>query len=298
CPACGKRVVAEPKRNDTPPPLTREQIDDACSAFKRAWYRTYLMIHVAFLIFLASPFFVLGAYRDAIKGAVQPVMDPYWIFMLLLFGPVLLVFIVGLMIEHWAGRALRCPHCDGSCCASKPHVPNLTQLTGNCEYCGRKLVNELPPEEPLESLPTADEFKAAESRTPVVDRLGWLLGVLMVALMMVVTGYFVAYAGLDPVGRWKTFEQRHGGVIAAILMTALIAGYCYSGIALVIVTARLLAYRHKKRREAEPVLNCPHCHEELSPGRHVVASQRCPACRKRVLANPNTEPVASEVTES
>src|SRR5262249_2837083 len=157
--------------------------------------------------------------------------------------------------------------------------PNLTRLTGNCANCGRRVVND-PPDEPAGSLPTADEFTAADRRVPFRD---WLAPLVLFPLMLVLMAGFLL---VNPSQLWTTLEQRCGKVVAAILAFAVVTGCLFVQFGIAIAGARWVARRHRRKQEAEPLLNCPHCREVLSPARLVVASKRCPACRRRVLDDP------------
>ncbi len=284
CPKCGRQVAAEPEGNEGAPPFTREQLESARAAFRRAKRRAMWLIHAGFLAFLGS-LFVLLACRQVIRATVGPALDPIWVFMLVMFGPCLMFYFLAFRVEERAARALKCPHCDSPCAGNLPRSAcNLTLLTGNCANCGRRLLNEPPPDEPLAPLPTVGEFKAAEAQTPF---LSWPAAVLIVPMAMLAGLFVVA----NPVVLHTVFEQRYGPAVAAVLAFLLTAGYVYGQIALAILAARWLSRRHKRKRAAEMVLNCPHCREALLSGPFTVASQRCPACHKHVLADPETAPV-------
>src|SRR5262249_33664394 len=100
----------------------------------------------------------------------------------------------------------------------------------------------------------------------------------------------------NPKRLWEFFEAQYGAVNGSIF-----ASLVFVGAAFVVGTVAILALRRANRRyqrkwASVPVLNCPHCREKLIAVCPVIASQRCPACRRQVLANPNAEPVASELT--
>jgi hypothetical protein len=286
CTACGRRAMDPPKRDDGPL-FSPEQFDTACAAYVRAWRRAGRLFVVGFLVLMGT-FFVLAAFRDAIRPAIRPVMDPSF-FLLLALLPGIAIDVVGLVILERAARALKCPHCDGRCAVVKaPHDPNLTRLTGNCANCGRRVVKESPAadEEPDGPLPTIDEFAAADRRVPLPTWLAWLVMVPMAALMIV-------YTAANPNQLWTTFEQRYGVVIGTTLAFALLGGYGLAQIVIGVTWIRWVERRHKRKRAAEPLLNCPHCREGLSPARLVIASRRCPKCRARVLAEPEPALIGS-----
>jgi endogenous inhibitor of DNA gyrase (YacG/DUF329 family) len=279
CPYCGRRVVAEPEADGTAPPFTREQLDAACDAYARAQRRAGWVIIAAFLAYLVY-ITGLALYRDAVKSFI----DSEGFMLLVLFGPLLVLLSPTVVILIRATRAaLKCPRCNHPCSVSgPPRVLNPTRITGNCANCGRRVVNEPPPEEPTGPLPTIDEFQAADAR---FQRASLPLLYLMLGLAVAyLIGFMVALNRMQLYVR--TFEERIGAADASLLVsgmmlvTSLVAGGVFY------VTGRLIIRWIARRRKAVPILNCPHCREGVQGSGQVIASQRCPSCRRRVLAEP------------
>jgi hypothetical protein len=290
CPRCGRRVAAEPEA-DGAPPYTREQLDAACAAYARANSRFGWLVLAACLAFLVNVV-VIAFFRDAIHDAVRPVTDPGWVMLLAVFWPILVLMTVAFIILGRATRAaLKCPKCARACSAvGSPRATNLTSITGNCVFCGHRLLNEPAPEEPAGPLPTVQEFRAAEKR---LAREGKPAAYLMSGLLLAMVIGFVV--GLSHLMRYQhTLENRLGevrGAIAGLLLNLLAA---LAGGAVMILVVRLYVRRVLRRHAGVPVLNCPHCREKLSSFQHVVATRRCSACRKCVLAEPVAVGVAEE----
>lgn len=296
CPACGRRVVAEPE-GDGPPPLSREQFDGARAEHARAINRVTWIFLAGFLV-LFFGVVAVALYRDTISAAIQPITEPGWFLLLVVFGPCGAIFAVALVkLDRAARGGPKCPHCAAPCSTTGPRPPNLTRLTGNCANCGRTLV-ELPaeptePTEPTAPLPTIDEFKAADRRAMRIDWLDWgalLLPVLSFVLYPLLFGLFPTANPTRFSGAW---EQRYGIMTGAVIE---------AGVALVVISVwvlgsfgvgwiglRWVARRSQRKRTTEPALNCPHCRSALFPVSAIVASRRCPECRSHVLAEP--EPV-------
>src|SRR5262245_39254579 len=290
CPKCGKRVLDEPEGDDSTPPLSREQLDTACAAYTRSTNRaTWWFAGAFFALFVSSV--AIALYRDTIRDAVQPLMDPGWFMMLAMLIPFVAISCFGFVLLARARKAaLKCPHCGEPCSVVTPQFgPNLTQSTCNCANCGRKLVNEPPPDDPAGPLPSVDEFKAAECRAMGIDWTGLLL------LVVILPATFVALFIVNPERLWTQFEARYGLVNAAIIVSATISCVVLGMFAMAFVGLRWLTRRHLRKRAAIPVLNCPHCRAGLFAMQQIIASQRCPACHKRVLANPNAQPEAAPV---
>ncbi len=163
-------------------------------------------------------------------------------------------------------------------------APNLTHLTGNCANCGRKLLSETPPEELPGVLPAVEEFTAARDRAMRTD---WP-GLLIVAAVM--TTAVLSLVATKPEQLLETLVARYGLPTGALIVGAVYGGCVLVLAAVSILSLRWLKWRHMREWAAIPVLNCPHCREKLLPAHPVTATQRCPSCRNRVLANPNAEP--------
>lgn len=287
CPACGRRVLAEPE-GEGAPPFSREQFDAACAAHERTSTRVLgvVLAGFAFSFILMA---VLALFRDTIRDAVQPTIDPGALSLIVIFGPCGAAFVAGVwMSERGRRDELKCPHCAVPCTTTGPRVPNLTRLTGNCANCGRKLVNDPLPENAPGSLPTVDEFKAADRRATKND---WAL-LVPFALLLAMLAVPSVFA--QPDRYWPAFEARYGILNGTLILTGLICGWVVLAGAICIVSLRWVVRRQARRRAAEPVLNCPHCKTALVHGPVVIASRRCPSCRERVLTDPNPVPVASE----
>jgi hypothetical protein len=286
CPQCGRRVVAEPD-GEGPPPFTRERLDAACAAYTRTHRRVGWVFLAGFLAWLACVA-ALALFRDTIRDAVRPVVDPEWFGLLVMFGPCGAVFVAGLVMLDRARRAaLKCPHCAAPCSVVLPRIPNLTQLTGNCARCGRRLVDEPLPEEPAGPLPTVEEFNAAERRARAGD---WPLLFPLVVMFAVPLGFSV----IGPDRLWNSFEERYGIMAGALLVLGILCGWGVVVAGLALAALRWAARRRERMRQAEPALNCPHCKAALCAMPQIVASRRCPSCRRRVLAEPESQTVASE----
>jgi hypothetical protein len=288
CPSCGRRVVAEPEGTEETPPFAREVFNEACAAYTRAAHRASLVLLAGFLVFFAS-IVVLALYRDTIRAAVQPVMDPSWFFLLVVFGPCGGFFVMGLWRLGRARRnALPCPHCNVPCSVVAPGpVPNMTQVTGNCTSCGRRLLNEALPEEPAGPLPTVDEFKVAHRRA---QRLDWSVLVPLAVLVVMLSGVFI----IIPDRPGAALEDPREVMNRTLFAATLLCGWGLVIGTIGVFCLRWTARRQMRKRAAELVLNCPHCHIVLVGESQVIASQRCPSCRKRVLADPEPALTATE----
>ena len=297
CPACGRRVVAEPE-GDGPPPLSREQLAGACAAYARAQNRTAWIALGGFLwLFGSAVFFAL--YRDTIRAAVQPVIEPGWFFLLVVLGPFAALTGTALVKLGRATRtALPCPHCSAPCAVAAPPFPNLTRFTCNCANCGRKLIDDPPPPEPTASLPTIDEFRSADRRAMRLDWSDWGALLLPVLLFVLYPLLFVLFPAANPTRFHDAWEQRYG-VMTAVVLEAVVAAVVISvwvlgSFGIGIVGQRWVGRQRERKRAAEPALNCPHCRAGLLSVPLIVAGRRCPECRARVLADPEPTPVASE----
>jgi hypothetical protein len=245
---------------------------------------------------------LFALYRDTIRAAVQPVVEPGWFVLLVALGPFAASTGAALVKFDRARRAaLKCPHCEAPCAVTAPPFPNLTGLTGNCANCGRKLLNDPPPDEPAEPaapLPTIDEFRSADRRAMRLDWLdcgALLLPVLLFVLYPLLFGLFPA---ANPTRFYDAWEQRYGVmtavVIEAVVASVMISVWVLGSFGVGIIGLRWVGRRAQRERAAEPALNCPHCRAELLPVPVIVAGRRCPKCRARVLADPEPSPVASE----
>jgi hypothetical protein len=123
CPACGLRAVAEPEGDTGPPPLSREQLAGACAAYERAQNRAAWIALGGFLWLFGSTV-VFALYRDTIRAAVQPVMEPGWFFLLVALGPFAASVGAVLVKLDRARRALKCPHCDAPCAVAAVPEPD------------------------------------------------------------------------------------------------------------------------------------------------------------------------------
>jgi hypothetical protein len=88
-------------------------------------------------------------------------------------------------------------------------------------------------------------------------------------------------------------EPRYGELTATVIAATLMVGWAVGVLVVAILGLSFFSRRQRKRRAADPVLNCPRCRADLAPVPHVVASGRCPSCHARVLADP--EPAAAAV---
>jgi hypothetical protein len=280
CPACGRRVVADPE-GDAPPAFTLEELDAAHAAAARAQSRVLWCVLVAFLAWLVVALVVI-LFRDTIRAAVGSADAADALFTAVMFVPA----VCGVGVAVWTERrgkrtSPKCPYCAGSLY----HFTRLARLTGNCPACGRH-VAQLPPDEPAGVLPTANEFRAADRRAN--RSVGAALFVC--AVMVAAPGglYFI-----QPDRTAAALEPRHGELTAAVIAAALMAGWGVCVLVVAILGMCFFSRRQRKRRAAYPVLDCPRCRADLTPVHHVIASRRCPSCRSRVLADP--EPVGAAV---
>jgi hypothetical protein len=283
CPHCGTRVVAEPEVEDGTPPFTREQLDAACDAYWRAHGRALLALLAAFLVFAVN-IVPLAIFRDAIHDAVRPFIDPGVVMFIAIFWPLVAGIVATFVILGRATRAaLKCPHCDHACSTvGQARALNPTRLTGNCANCGRRVVNELPPEEPVGPLPTIDELKAAEAQ---FTRANLPLLYLMLGLALAyLVGFVVAMNSVQRYG--EALAAQIGANNASMVVSLIGLGMSLVGGGAFFLVGRVILKRSARRRAAVPILNCPHCREPLKALGLVIASQRCSACRKRVLASP------------
>jgi uncharacterized protein (DUF983 family) len=283
CPHCGRRVLAEPDASDGPPPFTAKQIDDARTTYVRTQRRLGWLALVAFCIWFAG-LIVLALYRDTIRDAVRPVAHPDWVFMPVFLLPPAAGLTVGSLILTRAERAApKCPHCSAGL---QTQFGSLVRVTGNCWKCGRRLLADLLPDDPAGPLPTIDEFRTAIGRLKrAANRDGILLCGLWLAVFV---GLIIPGRHLDQL--LQSLEDRDGPVRAALVLSGVLAAAGVVASVILIGGLRLVVWRDRKRREADPVLNCPHCRAGLGPSAQIVASRRCPACYRRVLAEP--EPAA------
>lgn len=279
CPGCGEQVVAEPDDKDHTPPFTIEQLDAA----KETYDRTMRRVCWAALITLLPWFAVIvvtSLYRDTIRDAVRPFIDPGWLVVPLIFLPIIGGMAAVLLIVRRAERTLRCPHCAAACAGQ---FGCQTHLTGNCWQCGRQLA-ELP-EEAAGPLPTIGEFKESVARHTRVELVG---SCLMSGLLLT---YFIAVATNIPRNsRWQELEDRYGAMGAAIDFSVQTAVVLFAWSLVLLPLVRLLFRWLRHRREAEPLLSCPQCRTALLPSFRVIASRRCPGCHRLVLADPKPSP--------
>lgn len=276
CPGCGRRVVADPDADHDRPPFTAEQLDAAHAAHSLARSRASWVLLSIFLFWLGEAV-AFGLYRDTIRAAVRPVIDPGWLGMSLLMLAAVTGVAIALRIMSRGERAApKCP----SCAAPVYHITPLVRLTGNCWKCGRWLVEPTPAEEPAAALPPVAELQAAHARSNRPDWTGWLIFAVLIAAP------FGVFALGNPEEVSNAVESRHGAVAAAAVASVLISAWVLGLFGIMCVGVRWLTRRHERRRAADPVLNCPHCRAGLLPPEWAVASRRCPACRRPVLADP------------
>jgi hypothetical protein len=110
-------------------------------------------------------------------------------------------------------------------------------------------------------------------------------------LVAAFAGVMVTGSRVDPL--WQPLESQHGPVYTGLVVSGLIAAIVLTASAIVIGALRLFLRWHRRRWEADPLLNCPHCRAMLSPSPLVVAARRCPSCRQRVLAEPEPSGVVT-----
>ncbi len=287
CPGCGRRVVEEPE-GDGPPPLTPQQLDAAKQAQERTTSRLCWVALAGFLLWFAVVV-AIALYRDTIRDAVRPTADPEWVFVVGIVLPLLAGLAAALLLVKRAERnALRCPHCA----AGMQRFGDLVRLTGNCWQCGRRLVEPLP-EAPAGPLPAVGEFKAALRRLGG-SGLKWSLG-LLGALIVGFVGLVTAAGQMgDLRAYWDEFEARNGVWAAVAAQLGLAAAWLGGAYGLLLGGVFVVARRHRRLRLADPLLSCPHCRAELIPSAQVVASRRCPGCRRGVLADPEPAGVAAD----
>jgi DNA-directed RNA polymerase subunit RPC12/RpoP len=288
CPHCGKRVVAEPEGDGTLP-FSREQFNAACAASMRATSRLVYVMFAA-LSWLLLVFFAMLCFEKH-PDAPQWLREPGLIRGLVGLGPSVVIALAGLRAFYrtMERHRLRCPRCVQVCSGALfNEAPNLTRLTGNCWNCGQKLLNDSPQEEPNTPLPTAAEYLAACRRAnrPEWDKV--LLVVLLVAAVLATL--FLVLSRMNISQFAEEYANRYG-VGASAVVGVTICGWLSIVVGSIILGERWLSRRRLRRWVTIPAINCPHYREKLSAEHFVVTSQRCPACGKRVLANPNAEPV-------
>jgi uncharacterized RDD family membrane protein YckC len=285
CPRCGRQVLAEPEGNDAPPAFTLAQLDDAHASFTRAQSRALRSVLAAFLA-LFVVVVVASLFRDTLRDALGPADAAGWVIVVAMLVLGAGGVVVGIREETRGKRgAPKCPHCD----TPLYQFVHLTRRTGNCYECGRRLA-ELPPDEPTDPLPTADEYRAAERRANRALGEGLFLCAVLVA----------APAGLHwlvrPDQTIAALEPRYDALTAAVIVFALMFGWVVGLIVVAVGGIWFFSSRRRNRREADPVLNCPHCRTELGLAFLAVATRRCPECRRRALADPAPVGVADEPT--
>jgi hypothetical protein len=283
CPHCGRQVLAEPEAANDAPALALSQLDDAHAAFTRFQSRVLRFVLVAFLAWFGVVV-VTALFADTLRAALGLQDAAGWVIVAATLILTATGTTVGLRAAERGKRAAPlCPHCA----ASLYQHADLTRLTGNCFACGRR-VADVPPDEPTGPLPTVDEYKAAERRANRSIGAALFLGAILVAIPV----------GISTLVRhdWlaTALEPRYGEPAAAVIASSLLLGWV---VALVAVAGGVMWFatrRQRKRREADPVLRCRRCDSELGVIFQAVATQRCPKCRARVLADPEPVGVADE----
>jgi hypothetical protein len=89
-------------------------------------------------------------------------------------------------------------------------------------------------------------------------------------------------------------EPRYGELTATVIEAAFLFGWVLGVLVVALLGLGFFSRRQRKRRAADPVLNCSRCRADLTPVHHVIASRRCPSCRSRVLSDPEPAPAAME----
>ena len=224
---------------------------------------------------------VVILFRDTIRAAVGSADAADALFTAAVVVPA----VYGVGVAVWAERrgkrtSPKCPHCAGSLY----HFTHLARLTGNCLACGRHLA-DLPADEPTGPLPTANEFRTADRRA---DRsVGAALFECAVIVAVPAGPYFVQ---LDRIV--AALEPRYGELTATVIAATLMVGWAVGVLVVAVLGLGFFSCRWRKRRAADPALNCRRCRADLAPASHVVASGRCPSCHVRVLADSEPAPAA------
>ena len=283
CPFCGRRVLAEPDSDEGTLPYTREQLDAACAANRATRWWAGVVLFTAFLLIYGCMFANLR-----LQASIEQFIPAGCLGIpLMVLVPGLTAYRAFVMFRRAGREALKCPVCSAPCSICSDRRLNVTQLTGNCTGCGRKLV-ERPAEELAAASPTVAEHRTAALR---LEKSG-VIGIVALALVLSAPIIY-AMAAVDDSAQeqfWRALMDRHGlkgginvgvGIILAVVVT--IFGAFSLG-------HYLLHRRQRRRIQSDPALHCPHCRAELFPRLTVIASQRCPACRKRVLAEPVASP--------
>lgn len=283
CPHCGRQVLAEPEGDAGAPALTLSQLDEALAAYARAHKRTWASVGIAFGAWFGVV--VLAAlFADTLRAALGVNDAAGWVIVATLMLPIAVGLVVGLRAEARGKRAAPpCPNCN----TPLFHHVHLTRITGNCYACGHR-VAEPPPEESAGPLPTVDEYKLAERRAN--RSVG--AAVLLMAVLLAVPGGLATFVNPDRIV--AALEPRHGALVAAIIGAAVMFVWTAGLFAVALGGMWYFSRRQHKRRAADPVLTCPSCRSELGMPFQVVATRRCPGCRRRVLADPEPVGVAGE----
>src|SRR5207244_175166 len=158
---CGRRVVEEPDHDNAPPPFTHQQIEAEQAAHARALGRIGWVMATTFLAWFAV-IVVIALYRDTIREAVRPFIDPQWIAVLIPL-PLVAAGVAAALILIRADRIAptRCPFCT-----TRLHrlYGTLVWISGNCWGCGRHVVIPASVEEAAGPLPSVEAFKESFAR--------------------------------------------------------------------------------------------------------------------------------------